>query len=304
MAYGYGLTDLNLEQIDKRMNEINKAINDEASLRQKAEEDYQRLVIRNLEQRERREIELAEAVDGLRIKRLEERAKKEDAILEHLHKIAVSQEEAINKLKQDNADRELNAYEAILSEQEQLERQKEDRAQKYYLDKFAKKNAANRAYVKAIAEAEMSARKKLDQDLEKAENYKYKKNREKAKQRAKEEYEASIANAKKTFAATNKEYAKAAKEAEKIRDVTGTQDITAQMALANGAFGSMQGFGNSMRNIGQAIRDAKDNTTANSTAVNALAGLAVQLENTIDSIAGKKSRIDTRLQGSKNRTGV
>lgn len=304
MAYGYGLDDLNLEQISERMNEINKTINNEAALRQKAEEDYQRLALRNLEQRERRELELVKVVDGLRIKQLEERAKKENDILEHLHKIAISQEEAINKLKQGNADRELSAYEAILNEEEQLERQKEDRAQKYYLEKFAKKNAANKAYVKAIAEAEMSARKKLDQDLEKAEKYKYKKNREKAKQLAKEEYETAIANAKKTFAATNKEYAKAAKEAEKIRDVTGTQDITGQMALANGAFGSMQGFGNSTRNIGQAIRDAKDNTTANSTAVNALAGLAVQLENTIDSIAGKKSRIDTRLQGSKNRTGL
>lgn len=46
--------------------------------------------------------------------------------------------------------------------------------------------------------------------------------------------------------------------------------------------------------------DRKD--AAMAVAVKALSSLAQQLENTIDEIAGKKGKIDTRLQGSKNET--
>lgn len=115
-------------------------------------------------------------------------------------------------------------------------------------------------------------------------------------------YELSEENIKRTTELTERQENRS-KEAE----IKATQDTT-QKAIDNAmSFNSEMNMLDRYKSlktiVDQAEEDGADRkAAATAVAVKALSSLAQQLENTIDEIAGKKGKVDTRLQGSKNET--
>lgn len=281
----------------KELNDLSKLLSSTGELEQQVEEELQKRRKANLEELVRlkansiktdekrqieslnkiyaKQVELQKAIANLR--EASEETATTDYGLEARLKVINDAANEEKKLASKIAEARYNAFE----KKHKVYAQKQAELENEYNEKLAKDRAIVEA---AAANKNASEEEKREARLAKR-RIAYHEREQKKK----------LDDLRKTYKIKENEEEKAQEKANRRGQLALAQEHGHEMA--DGAFNNLGSFVKAIDNIKTSIQVNEDGKLELSNAVAAIADIAKQLENSIDAIAGKKSAVDTRLQG-------
>lgn len=281
----------------KELNDLSKLLSSTGELEQRVEEELQK----------RRKANLEELV-RLKANSIKTDEKRQIESLNKIYAKQVELQKAIANLRDASEERSTTDYglEARLKVINDAANEEKKLASKIAEARYNTFEKKHKAYAQKSAELENEYNEKLAKDkaiVEAAAANKNASEEEKrearlAKQRIayhEREQKKKLDDLRKTYKIKEDEEEKAQEKANRRGQLALAQEHGHEMA--DGAFNNLGSFVKAIDNIKTSIQVNEDDKLELSGAVAAIADIAKQLENSIDAIAGKKSAVDTRLQG-------